>query len=348
MSRRLVLMVLGAVLLSVAAGLGLVVFIASFGSPVLWAQRQLAGLAVRGGPEVVLEVDVDAMRRHAHERLRRDVVSLLRGERLRFTTQLTDAGIEISPQPGDRQSVIGRLRSQYGDTIEITPVEDALRVAFTGTGLGDQASRAAVLSRDVIENRLFDLGMRVVVTIQSREAGARLLVQMARSDDPNRLTEFATKPGELTFRLVDVSMSPEKAMASAPPPNSELLHNRKESGGQPYLVDKRVLVSGADLTDAQPGYDSRTNEPIVSFRFSTAGARKFAQVTTENVGLPFAIVVDGEVVSAPVIREPILGGSGQISGNFTVQAASELAAVLRHGQLPAPLKVLEVRRAKAQ
>jgi preprotein translocase subunit SecD len=104
-----------------------------------------------------------------------------------------------------------------------------------------------------------------------------------------------------------------------------------------------VLVSGGDLIDAQPGFDQRTNEPIVSFKFNSSGSRKFAVATSENVGVPFAIVLDNEVISAPVIREPITGGSGQISGNFTVQQANDLAILLRAGALPAPLTVVEER-----
>jgi preprotein translocase subunit SecD len=111
----------------------------------------------------------------------------------------------------------------------------------------------------------------------------------------------------------------------------------------PYVIKRQVLVSGGDLIDAQPGFDQRTNEPIVSFKFNSSGSRKFAQATSENVGLPFAIVLDNEVISAPVIREPITGGSGQISGNFTVQAANDLAILLRAGALPAPLTVVEER-----
>src|SRR5204862_1504694 len=111
------------------------------------------------------------------------------------------------------------------------------------------------------------------------------------------------------FRLIDVSMSVQQAQASGPPPNTEILYGRREGGKEVYVVDKRVLVSGADLRDAQPGFDARTNEPIVSFRFNTAGSRKFAQATSDNVGRPFAIVIDGEVVSAPVIPEPIVGAS---------------------------------------
>src|SRR5262249_62138050 len=104
----------------------------------------------------------------------------------------------------------------------------------------------------------------------------------------------------------------------------------------PYLIKKQVMVSGEDLTDAQPGFDQRTSEPIVTFRFNTNGARRFAQVTQENVGRPFAIVLDNEVISAPVIREPILGGSGQSPANFTVQGAHDLAVLLAAAGLPAP------------
>ena len=129
-------------------------------------------------------------------------------------------------------------------------------------------------------------------------------------------------------------------MANRPPPDSELLDGE---GGQKYLIEKRVLVSGADLVDAQPGFDQRNSEPIVSFRFNSTGARKFAEATQQNVGKPFAIILDNKVISAPVIREPILGGSGQISGNFTVQQANDLSILLRAGALPAPLTVIEER-----
>ena len=126
------------------------------------------------------------------------------------------------------------------------------------------------------------------------------------------------------------------------PADSDVLMS-SQAPKTPYVIKKQVLVSGGDLTDAQPGFDSRTSEPIVTFRFNSNGARKFSQATTENVGQPFAIILDNEVISAPVIREPITGGSGQISGNFTVQEANDLAILLRAGALPAPLTIIEER-----
>jgi preprotein translocase subunit SecD len=138
-------------------------------------------------------------------------------------------------------------------------------------------------------------------------------------------------------------MTAEQALATRPPPESEILYGTQEEGRTAYLIERRVIVSGGDLTDAQPGFDQKSNEPIVSFRFNMSGARKFGQVTTENVGRPFAIVLDDEVISAPVIREPIIGGSGQISGNFTVESANKLSILLRAGALPAPLTIIEER-----
>ena len=110
-----------------------------------------------------------------------------------------------------------------------------------------------------------------------------------------------------------------------------------------YLIDKKIMLTGEDLADAQPGFDSRSNEPIVSFRFNQRGAKIFGRITTENVGKPFAMVLDAKVISAPVIREPILGGTGQISGSFSVPDANNLAILLRSGALPAKLTVVEER-----
>jgi preprotein translocase subunit SecD len=147
----------------------------------------------------------------------------------------------------------------------------------------------------------------------------------------------------LSFQLVDVAVNPEQAVGGQVPPDDELLYQAKTNPPAPIVVQKRIMVSGEDLVDAQPGFDQRTGEPIVSFRFNTNGARRFAQVTQENVGRPFAIVLDNQVISAPVIREPILGGSGQISGRFTVEQANDLAILLRAGALPAPLTIIEER-----
>ena len=175
-----------------------------------------------------------------------------------------------------------------------------------------------------------------------RQGLDRILVQVPGLQDPTRLKEILGKTAKMDFRMVDPSVSPEQAAQGRAPPDDEVLMSAQEPK-VPYVIKKEVLVSGADLTDAQPGFDQRTGEPIVSFKFNTSGARKFADATLKNVGTPFAIILDNEVISAPVIREPITGGSGQISGGFTVQQANDLAILLRAGALPAPLTIIEER-----
>ena len=195
-------------------------------------------------------------------------------------------------------------------------------------------------SIQIIERRVNELG--TVEPLIQREGTDRILVQVPGLQDPTRLKQLLGKTAKLDFHMVDTSVPAQQAVQGHVPPEDEILYSTSEPK-IPYLIEKRVLVSGADLTDAQPGFDPRTSEPIVSFRFNTSGARKFAQVTQENVGKPFAIVLDNQVISAPVIREPILGGSGQISGSFTVQSANDLAILLRAGALPAPLTIIEER-----
>src|ERR1700741_2711594 len=162
---------------------------------------------------------------------------------------------------------------------------------------------------EIMEKRVNDLGP--AEPLIQRQAVDRILVQVPVLQDPTRLKEILGKTAKMEFRMVDTSVSPDQAQAGRVPPDSELLQSTGRGEG-PVVVKKQVLVSGGDLTAAQRGFDQRSGEPIVSFKFNTSGSRKFAQATSENVGQPFAIVLDNEVISAPVIREPITGGSGQV------------------------------------
>jgi preprotein translocase subunit SecD len=155
------------------------------------------------------------------------------------------------------------------------------------------------------------------------------------------VVEVTTRRGRLQFRLIETNLTPEQAVRGEAPAHAEVLYGRGDR--KPYIVYKRSVLTGRELVDAQAGFDQRTSEPVISFRFNAEGARRFAQVTQENVGKPFAIVIDNEVMSAPVIREPILGGSGQISGSFTVDEANNLAILLRAGELLGRLTLLEQR-----
>jgi preprotein translocase subunit SecD len=215
-----------------------------------------------------------------------------------------------------------------------------IRFAIPEAAMNDRLRKTIEQSIQIVEKRVNELG--TVEPLIQRQGNDRILVQVPGLQDPTHLKELLGKTAKMEFRMVDTTVPPDQAQAGRVPPDSEVLMSTS-SPPVPYVIKKQVLVSGGDLTDAQTGFDQRSGEPVVNFKFNTAGSRKFAQATTENVGQPFAIVLDNKVISAPVIREPITGGQGQISGNFTVQSANDLAILLRAGALPAPLTVVEER-----
>jgi preprotein translocase subunit SecD len=197
----------------------------------------------------------------------------------------------------------------------------------------------------IIERRLAELA--VANGKATADGDDRIVIDIPGATDPDKLKNLANvigKAGKLEFRLVDTAVSPADAGSGHVPSDDDPLYTTG-SERRPVVVKKQVLLSGADIADAQASFDFRTDQPIVNFRFNTAGARTFGRVTQENVGRPIAIVFDGEVLSAPVIREPILGGAGQISGNFTVESAKNMAILLRTGALPANFRLVEIRQA---
>ncbi len=321
-----------------------------------WAQRHVVlGLDLQGGSHILLEVDSNAVRKEKLETLRDDVRRVLRDARVGYTGLVVRGNsVEVRIREGSNfdqalqklrelsQPLGGILGSSTGQrSLDVTTEAGSLvRLTVTEPALVERVRQSVEQSIQIIERRVNELG--TVEPLIQRQGVDRILVQVPGLQDPTRLKELLGKTAKLDFRMVDVSMPAEQAAQGRVPPDDEILYSTTQPK-TPYLVEKRILVSGGDLTDAQPGFDQRTNEPIVSFRFNTSGARKFAQVTQENVGKPFAIILDNQVISAPVIREPILGGSGQISGSFTVESANDLAILLRAGALPAPLTIIEER-----
>jgi preprotein translocase subunit SecD len=317
-----------------------------------WAQRHIVlGLDLQGGSHLLLEVDANAVRKERLQGINDEVLRVLRQARVPFTGRAIHGNsVEVRiTRDSDVETALGKLRelsqplsgilgSSGQRSINITESGGLVTLTPSDAAVTERVRQAVDQSIQIIERRVNELGL-VEPTIQ-REGIDRILVQVPGLQDPSRLKEILGKTAKLDFRMVDQSMSAEQAASSHVPQDSEILDGEK---GQKFLIEKRVLVSGADLTDAQPGFDQRNSEPIVSFRFNSTGARKFAEATQQNVGKPFAIVLDNKVISAPVIREPILGGSGQISGSFTVEQANDLAILLRAGALPAPLTIIEER-----
>ncbi len=317
--------------------------------------RFTLGLDLQGGSHILLAIDSQFVRRERLENKRDDVRRILNEQPRVGYTGLAIQGDSVVVrirEPGQVALARERLRQfeapmgsalAFGSQVresEITePEPGLLRITLTEAGFNERVRAAIDQSIEIVRRRVDQLG--TTEPSIARQGRDRILVQVPGLQDPQQLKSLLGQTAKMTFRLVDQSVSVEQAQAGRAPPDSEILEGT--TGGARYLVERRVMVAGDDLTDAQPSFDQRTNEPIVTFRFNVNGARRFAAVTQENVGRPFAIVLDNRVISAPVIREPILGGAGQISGQFTAQSANELAILLRAGALPAPLIPLEER-----
>jgi preprotein translocase subunit SecD len=303
------------------------------------------GLDLQGGAHLLMEVDKPSLIKGQVEQLRDDVRSKLREAKIPLT-----GGVGVQPRgvvvriadPAERAKALELLQSldqRIGGTLSgatdhllnITDAgEDGIRLTLTDAAINDKVSRAVTQSIEVLNRRLNGSGTKE--TNVQRQGADRVLVEAPGVQDTTKLKQLVGTTAKLTFRLV--------ADANDPPGEVETL---KQSQGGEIPVEKRVMVSGEDLTDAQPGFDSRSGEPDVSFRFNLRGGQRFGQVTSDNVGRPFAIVLDNVVISAPRILGPITGGSGQITGNFTVEQADQLAVLLRSGALPAKLTTVEER-----
>lgn len=304
------------------------------------------GLDLQGGSHLLLEVDSATVVRERMEALVDSVRAELRKERVQYERLGASAdGVSfIVRNPDEADKARELVRKLDGD---MATAAEGGRIVMTlkPEALRKRKSATIDQSIEIVRRRIDETGVREP-SIQ-RQGEDRIVVQLPGLDDPERMKRLLGRTAKMTFHLLDERGSIEDALAGRVPPGSQLLPGAEADrpGGRPshYLIQKRVMVSGDTLIDSQPTFDSRTSEPVVSFRFDSQGAKRFGDTTSKNVGKPFAIVLDGKVISAPVIREPILGGSGQISGGFTVQGAKDLALLLRAGALPAPLTILEER-----
>jgi protein-export membrane protein SecD len=323
------------------------------------------GLDLQGGAHLLYQIDEKEMVQDWLNTTRGDVRETLRRARIGYTDlSLNAANRSVSVKVRDAadvdkaydelrklaQPVGGNVFSGFsGYDMDVAKQgTDGITLTITDVGMTHRMGNAIQASIETIRRRVDAFGT-TEPSIQ-REGRDRVLVQVPGISDVERLKKLIGETGKLEFKLVDPSVNAAQVAESKQVPiGDELVYGNPPSGAPPgspqipYVLKSQVLVSGQNLVDAQASFDQRTGEPVVTFRFDATGAKRFALVTQENVGLPFAIVLDGKVISAPVIREPILGGTGQISGNFTVQEANDLAVLLRSGALPAKLTVIEER-----
>src|SRR5947208_2988539 len=319
--------------------------------PSVIPHKQVAlGLDLRGGSYLLLEVDVAAAQRDRLGTIIDSVRNTLRDAHIGYTgLNVEGDAITFTIREPDRIEEAKKALAKIDPDLTVEIAGDGSgTMKFSSVATESRRRQAVEQSIEIIRRRIDETGTKEP-TIQ-REGQDRILVQLPGVDNPEHVKALLGRTAKLSFQLVDQSVSVEDARRGRLPPGDEILPSQegrgKSGGADAYVVRKRIMVGGDSLVDAQATFQN--NEPVVSFKFDSTGGKRFGDATRENVGKPFAIVLDNKVISAPIIREPITGGQGIISGSFTVQSASDLALLLRAGALPAPISILEERTVGAE
>lgn len=309
-----------------------------------WIKPVPLGLDLKGGAQLLLEVDTTTMLKEKTNQLYDEVRSslidrnkgVIRYSNLRNSDGVVSFNVRDT---GDVAKAKGRLRSVLGTTVDIESSGDVVKLSYSDKQKEEMIQDALARSIEIVRRRIDALGTKEP-SIQS-QGGKYILIQLPGVDNPEHIKDLIGQTAKMTFHLVNENVSPEQIASGRAPSGTDLLPYM-DMPDQVVPVYSRVEVSGESLKDSQADFD-QNNMPVVTTVFDASGARKFAKLTTEHVNERFAIVLDGKVLSAPNIREPIPGGRGQISGGFTLQGAKDLAVLLRSGALPAPLTVIEER-----
>jgi protein-export membrane protein SecD len=341
-----------------------------FALPNLFTKEQLAswprflptkqmplGLDLQGGAHLLLAMDTEELRKEWLQTARDDARRTLRDAKL-FPTGVGIVGNSVQvrlAKPEEADAAVRELRKLVqplgnallgtnSDDLAITKGDGGLiTLTPTAQGLQQRVIHAATAAIETVNRRINALGTAESTVV--KQGADRILVQYPGLTDTKVLKDLLGQTAKLSFHEVHPTMTADEARQGRVPSGFRIYaaSERGDEQGVSYLLRETPVVPGDDLVDSQPGFDQRTNEPIITFRFNQAGARRFGRFTQEHVNRPFAIVLDDKVLSAPVIREPILGGTGQISGSFTVETANTLAVQLRSGALPVKLTIAEER-----
>ena len=304
------------------------------------------GLDLQGGSYLMLQVDVDEVRETRVNSLVEDMRVILTGQRIAFSNlERQPGGFTVTiNDPANYDRALSELQqlsrptsTGVSDVAVTRQTNNRIRAAFTDQALNNMGANAVDQSIEVVRRRIDSLGTREPSI--TRQGTDRIVVQAPGESDPEALERVIGQTAQLTFQMVDHDNSVEEAIAGRVPPDAVLM---QDEFGTPLLIKRRILVSGENLTRASVGSD-QSGRPAIDFRFDGQGARRFGEATSQNVGRRFAIILDGQVISAPNIISPITTGSGQITGRFSISEASELVNLLNGGALPAPLTVEERR-----
>lgn len=309
-----------------------------------WIKPIPLGLDLKGGAQLLLEVDTTTMFQEKAAQLYDETRSALidrdKGV-IRFSNLRNADGVVslVVREDADVSRAKGRLKSALGNTVDIESSGRTITLSYSEKQKNEMTQDALARSIEIVRRRIDALGTKEP-SIQS-QGGKYILIQLPGVDNPEHIKGLIGQTAKMTFHLVNENISAEQIVSGRAPSGTQFLP-MMDAPNQLVPVYSRVEVSGESLKDSQADFD-QNNMPVVTTAFDATGARKFAKLTTEHVNERFAIVLDGRVLSAPTIREPIPGGRGQISGGFTLQGAKDLAVLLRSGALPAPLQVIEER-----
>lgn len=306
------------------------------------------GLDLQGGTHLLLEVKLEEAVKTALKRRGDDLKRELQTNKLDLAsiTQQKDGSLLVALKNAEERTPFLDLMSRVSPDITLSTGEGtagpAYRLNFTPREVLQVQNNAMDQALETIRNRIDQLGVRE--TTVAKEGENDILVQLPGIQDPERAKELIGKTAVLEFKIVDDKHSLADAQRDGPPPGDQILYGSPQAGGaEPYLVEEPVLMTGDVVTDARVRPGGRLEGPYVTVDLDRRGTDVFGALTSENVGRRLAIILDNTVYSAPVIKEPIPGGKVQITGNFSIEEAHELAIVLRSGALPAPVEIIEER-----
>ncbi|PJA31816.1 MAG: protein translocase subunit SecD, partial [Zetaproteobacteria bacterium CG_4_9_14_3_um_filter_53_7] len=306
------------------------------------------GLDLKGGIHLVLDVDVDKAVAHGVEEDIDSARQALRKEKIRYRNLSAEGNaLTVAIKDAGDMAAASKVLTDAFNTYDIAESADNSFILTLKEKSAEETRKFAVdQAIEVIRNRIDALGTTEPIIVKQGER--RILVQIPGFEDSARAKDLIGRTAQLEFKLVDEKGSLDKALSGQLPPGDIIMYGPEQirngqSYRQPYLLKKHTELSGSEIADARVSIDSRFNEYAVTLKFNSKGARKFDRLTEAHVGERFAIILEGTINSAPVIRERIAGGSAQITGSFSPEEAHDLAIILRAGALPAPVKVVEER-----
>ena len=312
------------------------------GEELFFEKKINLGLDLQGGSYLLLEVDSNPIIEHKLQEKLLILRKNLKDNKIKYKNLELKNGVihfEINKIDldkfdvffKDKENPINLYYNQYRSHEMIYSLENNIvKIEYSKFGLVELKSSTLEQSLEIVRRRIDEVGTNEPTIV--RRGSERILVELPGLNDPNRVKKLLGKTANLTFRLASES---EDSFGS------ELLSY--EDSEKKMRISKRVALSGDNLVNANPSFDNQNNETTVNFSLDRVGTKKFARLTSNNVGKRLAIVLDNKIISAPSIREPIIGGNGVITGDFTFQSATDLALLLRSGALPAPLTIIEER-----